>query len=124
MSLARLDPRRLGEGKHVSAPAGGNTLSTDFDLMRSVAAAIDTRNEEIRATLQAFIGRMSSVPPSVWGGAAAARFKEVVQRWNAESVKLHQALHGIAESIRYNEAALRDAADNHAHHIGTAGGNL
>jgi WXG100 family type VII secretion target len=108
----------------VNTPAGGNTLSTDFDLMHSVAGAIDTRNEEIRATLQAFIGRMSSVPPSVWGGAAAARFKDVVQRWNAESMRLHRALYGIAESIRINEAALREAADNHAHHIGTAGGNV
>jgi WXG100 family type VII secretion target len=124
MSLARLGLRRLGKGEKVNTSAGGNTLSTDFDLMRSVAAAIDTRNEEIRTTLQAFIGRMSSVPSSVWGGAAAARFKDVVHRWNAESMKLHHALHGIAETIRYNEAALREAADNHAHHIGSAGGNL
>ncbi|MDT5233104.1 MAG: hypothetical protein QOJ56_2038 [Mycobacterium sp.] len=108
----------------MSTPAGGNTLSTDFDLMRSVSAAIDTHNEEIRAALQAFIGRMSSVPPSVWGGIAAARFKDVVHRWNAESMKLHHALSSIAETIRYNEAALRDAADNHALHIGAAGGNL
>ncbi|MGB8206454.1 MAG: WXG100 family type VII secretion target [Mycobacterium sp.] len=108
----------------MSTPAGGNTLSTDFDLMHSVAGVIETRNEEIRTMLQAFIGRMSSVPPSVWGGAAAARFKDVVHRWNAESVKLHQALHSIAETIRYNEAALREAAESHAHHIGTAGGNL
>jgi ESAT-6 family protein len=108
----------------MSTPAAGNTLSTDFDLMRSVAGVIDTRNEELRTTLQAFIGRMSSVPASVWGGAAAARFKDVVHRWNAESMKLHHALHGIAETIRYNEAALREAADNHAHHIGAAGGNL
>lgn len=92
--------------------------------MRSVAGVIETRNEEIRTTLQAFISRMSSVPPSVWGGAAAERFKDVVQRWNTESMKLHHALHGIAETIRYNEAALREAADNHAHHIGAAGGNL
>ena len=124
MSLARLGLRRLGKGEKVNTSAGGNTLSTDFDLMRSVAAAIDTRNEEIRTTLQAFIGRMSSVPSSVWGGAAAARFKDVVHRWNAESMKLHHALHSIAETIRYNEAALREAVDNHAHHIGSAGGNL
>jgi hypothetical protein len=39
-------------------------------------------------------------------------------------MKLHHALHSIAETIRYNEAALREAADNHAHHIATAGGNL
>jgi ESAT-6 family protein len=108
----------------VSAPMGGNTLSADFDLMRSVAATTDTRNEEIRAMLQAFIGRISSVPPSVWGGVAAARFKGVVDRWNAESLQLHHALHCIAETIRYNESALREVADNHAHHIATAGGNL
>ena len=108
----------------MSTPAGGNTLNADFDVMRSVAGAIETRNEEIRTTLQAFIGRMSNVPPSVWGGAAAARFKDVVHRWNAESMKLHQALSSIAETIRHNEAALREAAENHAHHIGSAGGNL
>jgi WXG100 family type VII secretion target len=101
-----------------------STLSTDFDLMRSVAAAIDTRNEEIRAALQAFIGRMSSVPPSVWGGMAASRFKDVVHRWDSESMKLHHALHSIAETIRYNEVALRDAADDHARHIGAAAGSL
>ena len=59
-----------------------NTLSTDFDLMRSVANTTDARNDEIRGMLQAFIGRMSGVPPSVWGGLAAARFKDVVDRWN------------------------------------------
>ncbi len=108
----------------MSTPAGSNTLSANFDLMRAVAAAIDTRNDEIRTTLQAFIGRMSSVPASVWGGAAAARFKDVVQRWNSESMKLHHALHSIAETIRSNEVALRESADSHAHHIGAAGGNL
>lgn len=74
--------------------------------------------------LHTFISRIGSVPPSVWGGAAATRFREVVDRWNAESIKLHHALHGIAESIRYNEAALREAADSHAHHIAAAGGKL
>ena len=108
----------------MSAPTGGNALSADFDLMRSVAAGIDTRNEEIRAALHAFIARMSGVPQSVWGGMAASRFKDVVHRWNVESVKLHQALHSIAETIRHNEVALRDAADSHAAHIGAAAGNL
>jgi WXG100 family type VII secretion target len=108
----------------VSTPAGANALSTDFDLMRSVAATTDTRNEEIRVMMQAFIGRMSSVPPSVWGGLAAARFKDVVDRWNAESMRLYHVLHTIAETIRHNEAALQEAGQNHAHHIAAAGGNL
>jgi WXG100 family type VII secretion target len=108
----------------MTTPAGGNVLSTDFDLMRSVATTVDSRNEEIRATLQAFIGRMSTVPASVWGGTAAARFHDVVQRWNAESMTLHRALQEIAETIRLNEAALREAAVIHASHIGAAGGQL
>ena len=108
----------------MGAPASGNALSTDFDLMRSVAATIDSRNEEIRATLQAFIGRMSGVPQSVWGGMAASRFKDVVHHWNAESANLHHALHEIAETIRYNEVTLRDAAEDHATRIGAAAGNL
>ena len=124
LSLARIGPRPWATGEHVSTPTGGNALSTDFDLMRSVAVTIDARNEEIRATLQSFIGRMTGVPPSVWGGMAASRFRDVVHRWNAESMKLHHALHSIAETIRHNEVALRDAADNHARHIGAAAGNL
>lgn len=93
------------------------TLSTDFDLMRSVAAATDSRNDEIRVLLEGFISRMEAVPPSVWGGPAAARFKQVVQRWNTESTKLSHALAGIAETIRHNERELREAAQSHAQRI-------
>jgi uncharacterized protein YukE len=75
---------------------GGGPLTTDFDLMTAVAGKTDARNEEIRAMLQSFIGRMGSVPPSVWGGVAAARFRDIVERWNAESMKLHAALQRIA----------------------------
>ncbi len=100
------------------------TLSTDFDLMRSVAATTDSRNEEIRSLLNGFISRMDAVPPSVWGGPAAARFKEVVQRWNTESTKLSNALAGIAETIRHNERELRDAAQSHAQRISDATAHL
>jgi WXG100 family type VII secretion target len=96
----------------------GGSLNTDFDLMTSVAAKIDSRNEEIRAMLQSFIGRMTSVPPSVWGGVAATRFRSVVDRWNGESTKLHLALQEIAETLRFNERTLHEAAESHAHQIG------
>ena len=55
---------------------------------------------------------------------AAARFKDVVDRWNAESLRLYHVLHTIAETIRHNEATLRDAGQDHARHIAAAGGNL
>ena len=100
------------------------TLSTDFELMRSVAAATDGRNEDIRALLQGFISRMDAVPPSVWGGPAAARFKDVVQRWNSESAKLSHALAGIADTIRHNERELREAAHAHAQTIASAAHHL
>lgn len=104
--------------------AAANTLNADFDLMRSVAGMTDARNEEIRAMLQAFIGRVSGVPPSVWGGAAAGRFKDVVDRWNAESLRLYHVLHAIAETIRHNAASLQAAGHDHASHITAAGGQL
>lgn len=94
-----------------------STLNTDFDLMRSVAAAVDSRNGEIRTLLQGFITRMESVPSAVWGGQAAIRFKDVVARWNEESMRLSQALTGIAETIRRNEGTLREAAQLHAQRI-------
>lgn len=100
------------------------TLSTDFDLMRSVAAATDARNEEIRVLLQGFISRMTGLPPSVWGGVAAARFHGVVQRWNTESARLAHALAAIAETIRHNERELRSAAQLHAERITDVAGRL
>ena len=95
-------------------------LTTDLGLMSAVAGKIDSRNEETRAMLRTFIGQMSSVPPSVWGGAAAARFREVVDRWNTESLTMHQSLQRIAETIRLNERTLREAADQHSHRIASA----
>jgi WXG100 family type VII secretion target len=107
----------------MTTPSGG-ALNTDFELMTAVAATINARNDEIRAMLGAFIGRMGGVPASVWGGAAAARFRDVVDRWNAESVKLHTALARIAETIRLNERTLREATDGHSHQIGAVATNL
>ncbi len=107
----------------MTMPAGGS-LNTDFDLMIAVAGKTEARNEEIRAMLQSFIGRMSSVPPSVWGGVAATRFRDVVDRWNAESVKLHAALQRIAETIRNNEQTLRAATESHSHQIGSVATSL
>ena len=107
----------------MTTPSGGS-LNTDFDLMTSVAAQIDTRNEEIRAMLQSFIGRMTSVPPSVWGGVAATRFRAVVDRWHDESTKLHLALQEIGETMRFNQRSLREAAESHSHQIGAVGTTL
>jgi WXG100 family type VII secretion target len=107
----------------MTTPVGGS-LNTDFDLMTAVAGKIDARNDEIRSMLQTFIGQMVNVPPSVWGGVAAARFRDVVDRWNGESRKLHAALQGIAETMRANERALRAAAENHSHQIGAVGTNI
>lgn len=100
------------------------SLGTDFEVMTSVAGKIDVLNDDIRAMLKAFIARMSSVPPSVWGGAAATRFRDVVDRWNSESVALHTALARIAQTIRSNERTLRQAADGHSERLGAVGQNL
>lgn len=98
----------------MSSPGSGQSLSTDFDLMRDVATKIDARSADLRGSLSGFIGRMTSVPTSVWGGSAATRFKDVVDRWNAESTKLLSALDGIAATIRFNERQLSEAAQAHA----------
>lgn len=107
----------------MTTPTGG-ALNTDFELMTAVAGKTDARNEEIRAMLQSFIGRMNSVPQSVWGGVAATRFRDVVERWNAESLKLHAALQRIAETIRLNQQTLREATDHHSHQIGAVADHL
>ena len=50
---------------------------------------------------------------------AASRFKDVVHG-GTRVAETAPALQSIAETIRHNEVALRDAADNHALHIGAA----
>lgn len=115
------------EGTDVATPsglAGTTTLSVDFDVMRAVATATDAKNEEIRGMLQAFVGQMRAVPPSVWSGMAAVRFQDVLDRWNAESLRLHHALARIAETIRHNERALREVAESHSRHIAAAGDGI
>jgi WXG100 family type VII secretion target len=107
----------------MTTPAHG-ALSTDFEMMTAVAAGIDVRNDELRAMLRAFMGQMASVPTAVWGGAAAARFRQVVERWDAESLTLHTALQRIAENIRANERTLHEVADAHSHAITASGGEL
>lgn len=108
----------------MTTPARHDTLNTDFALMRDVAAATDVRAGEIRALLGSFIGRVSTVPASVWSGPAAARFRDVVDRWNAESARLCQALDAIAETIRGNERVLHDAALAHEQRIGAVGAEV
>ncbi|MGV0626192.1 WXG100 family type VII secretion target [Mycolicibacter minnesotensis] len=112
------------ESAEPAGPAGATALCADFEVMRVVAAATDTRNEEIRGMLQSFVGRMRAVPPSVWSGLAAARFQDVLDRWNSESLSLHHALARIAETIRQNERALRAVAESHSHHIAVAGDGI
>jgi WXG100 family type VII secretion target len=107
----------------MTTPASG-ALNTDFGLMTAVAGAIDTRNDEVRAMLRAFIGQMTSVPASVWGGVAAARFREVVDRWDAESTRLDASLQRIADTIRLNERTLREVAEAHSHAISATSHSL
>ncbi|MCV7203468.1 WXG100 family type VII secretion target [Mycolicibacterium peregrinum] len=106
------------------SPGPTGPLGTDFEVMTSVAGRIDVLNDDVRAMLQSFIGKMSSVPPSVWGGVAAARFRDVVDRWNSESLTLHTTLGRIAETIRTNERTLRAAADTHAQRLGAVGDGI
>nr|WP_197382530.1 WXG100 family type VII secretion target [Mycolicibacterium mengxianglii] len=100
------------------------SLSTDFALMRTAAQATDARSAEIRALLNGCINRLTAVPPAVWGGAAAARFKDVVDRWNTESVRLCHSLDGIAATIRHNEQTLREAGRQHAEQISAVAAEL
>ncbi|WKG04865.1 WXG100 family type VII secretion target [Mycolicibacterium sp. HK-90] len=106
------------------SPGQTGPLGADFDVMASVAGRIDGLNDDIRTMLQLFIGRMSSVPPTVWGGAAALRFRDVVDRWNRESLTLHTTLGRIAETVRANERTLRTAADTHAQRLGAVGDGI
>lgn len=108
----------------IPPPSETSALATDLDLMVAVAGRTDARNDELRAMLTSFIAAMSSVPSTVWGGLAAVRFREVVERWNGESVRLHAALTRIAETIRDNERVLRTVGESHSQRIDSVAAGL
>jgi len=93
----------------MTTPAARDTLSTDFALMAQAAAATDARSTEVRGLLHTFIARMTAVPPTVWSGASAVVFRDVVDRWNSESMRLCAALDGIEQKLKQLKLSIRNA---------------
>src|SRR5437879_2338557 len=106
-------------GRIVMTTAGGGPLTTDFELMSAVAAKTDSRNEEIRAMLQSFIGRMTSVSTSarlnaaldelraqiaplqqVWTREAAEAYRVEQTRWEQATAALNEILFNLGNAVR------------------------
>ena len=94
---------------------GSGRLTTDFALMRDVAAATDERSAEIRAMLGGFIARVGAVPgigvERSGRGAVPRRRRPGGMRSRPETVL--RALDDIAATIRTNERLLHEAALAH-----------
>ena len=83
-----------------------------FGLIVGANLILQVRNDELRAMLRAFIGQMTTLPSNVWGGVAATRFKEVVDRWDAESTRLHRPAR-LRRSERLRSSEVFDAVFLH-----------
>ncbi|MCV7194521.1 WXG100 family type VII secretion target [Mycolicibacterium brumae] len=101
-------------------PPGDAGLRSDLTLMKTVADLADARSADLALLLGQFGAAMQAVPDSVWGGPAAAEFKNVMTRWNLEARALTTALTAIATTLRANTSGLRAAGGAHSDLIARA----
>lgn len=93
-------------------------FKTEAEVMIATAGRVDTTNDEVAAELVRLQGVVDSVRAS-WTGSAQVSFDNLMQRYDASSQQLQEALTSISENIRSNarnfdnvEAQNQDAFNN------------
>ncbi|MFH0411133.1 WXG100 family type VII secretion target [Corynebacterium sp. L4756] len=93
-------------------------FKTEAEVMVATAGRVDTTNDEVAAELVRLQGVVDSVRAS-WTGSAQVSFDNLMQRYDASSQQLQEALTTISENIRSNarnfdnvEAQNQDAFNN------------
>ena len=72
--------------------------------MAKAAVDIDNINEESQNALSSLRGALEPISHS-WKGQAARAFATLIERYDADARKLHDALGGISEQLKASNAA-------------------
>lgn len=75
---------------------------TELPTMQQSASRVLDVNGQIQSDLSSLMSRLEPLLSS-WQGEASGSFSTVKERWNANAVKLNNALRGIAETLQANE---------------------
>lgn len=85
-------------------------FNTNIGVMDTAAGRVDTVNDEITGLLRKVADSVDALSGTVWTGAGQARFAVIMSNWQQQSIKLNDALSGIAQTLRSNSSFL-DSAD-------------
>lgn len=93
-------------------------FKTEAEVMVATAGRVDNTNDEVSAELTRLQGVVDQVRAS-WTGSAQESFDNLMNRYDASSQQLQEALLSISENIRANarnfdnvEAQNQDAFNN------------
>ncbi|CCE55820.1 putative uncharacterized protein [Corynebacterium casei UCMA 3821] len=93
-------------------------FKTEAEVMVATAGRVDNTNDEVSAELTRLQGVVDQVRAS-WTGSAQVSFDNLINRYDASSQQLQEALLSISENIRSNarnfdnvEAQNQDAFNN------------
>lgn len=74
-------------------------FGTETDQMVATAAQIDQVSQSVAGQLQQLMNQIEPLGAE-WKGLAANAFQNLIQRWNADAVKLTQALSEISDMMK------------------------
>ncbi|OLR90601.1 WXG100 family type VII secretion target [Actinokineospora bangkokensis] len=72
--------------------------------MAKAAVDVDNVNEESQNALKSLGGALAPLHDN-WKGAAARAFATLMERYNTDAAKLHDALQAISEQLKQSNAA-------------------
>ena len=90
------------------------TYRVDSDRLQSASAAVNTSVTRIRESVGTMYANLQDLQ-GAWQGAAAARFKGVMEQWRAAQQQMEQSLQNIQQSMSRASAtyAQAEAAAQH-----------
>ena len=90
------------------------TYRVDSDRLQSASAAVNTSVTRIRESVGTMYANLQDLQ-SAWQGAAAARFKGVMEQWRAAQQQMEQSLQNIQQSMSCASATYAQAEADAQH---------
>jgi len=91
--------------------------TTDAQTMQKAAQQVQQVSEEINGELNSLMSNLEPVAAS-WKGNAASAFQQLMERWQQDATKLHQALADIAQMLDSTNKTYSQAEENNSSQIG------
>lgn len=80
---------------------------TEADVMIATAGNVDSVNSNVQSELGRLRGTVDTLRGS-WAGTAQVSFDNLMQRYDASSARLQEALSSIADNLRSNSSNFTD----------------